>query len=250
VLLYELLCGKLPFSHESDDLVAVMFSHVNDRPKPPRQINPLIPAALDRIIMRLLDKDPTRRYPDAGSLIIDLKAVALALARAVVKPVEVAGSEHAESKPVEAAAHTPLAPPAATAGANASASAEAAKKEPPSGGYLKGDLVTSKTFTAAIARTMQGMIAAREQDWRAAEDHYSAAVGMLTPLNHPSELARTYSRLGALYCAKVKASSTALPSDIAAAREYLNKALPVLREKRMFADVKDAEANLRALEGR
>ena len=49
-------CGKLPFSHESDDLVAVMFSHVNDRPKPPRQINPLVPAALDRIIMRLLEK--------------------------------------------------------------------------------------------------------------------------------------------------------------------------------------------------
>src|ERR1700680_2782203 len=71
VLLYELLCGKLPFSHESDDLVAVMFSHVNDRPKPPRQINPLVPASLDRIIMRLLEKDPTRRYSDAGSLIVD-----------------------------------------------------------------------------------------------------------------------------------------------------------------------------------
>ncbi|HKW44534.1 MAG TPA: protein kinase [Candidatus Eremiobacteraceae bacterium] len=247
VLLYELLCGKLPFSHESDDLVAVMFSHVNDRPKPPRQINPLVPAAMDRIIMRLLEKDPTRRYSDAASLIADLKVVQEALARAAVKPVDTAAD--AKKEPVEAAAHTPVAAPR-PAGQGAQSAAESAKREPPTGGYLKGDLVTSKTFTAAIARAMQGMIAAREQDWRAAEDHYEAAVGMLTPLNHPSELARTYARLGALYCAKIKASATALPSDVTAARQYLNKALPVLREKRMFADVKDAEAHLQALDAR
>jgi serine/threonine protein kinase len=245
VLLYELLCGKLPFSHESDDLVAVMFSHVNDRPKPPRQINPLVPAALDRIIMRLLEKDPTRRYSDAASLIVDLKVVQEALARAAAKPAEQA-SDDAKKEHLEAAAHTPVAPPLTIAQA-AHAAGEPPKREPPTGGYLKGDLVTSKTFTAAIARAMQGMIAAREQDWRAAEDHYEAAVGMLAPLNHPSELARTYARLGALYCAKIKASATALPSDVSAAREYLNKALPVLREKRMFADVKDAEAHLQAL---
>jgi hypothetical protein len=248
VLLYELLCGKLPFSHESDDLVAVMFSHVNDRPKPPRQLNPLVPAALDRIIMRLLEKDPTRRYSDAGSLIVDLKVVQEALARAAAKPADAAG-DNAKREPAETAAHTPV----ATAQANVPAgraAAENAKREPPTGGYLKGDLVTSKTFTAAIARAMQGMIAAREQNWRAAEDHYEAAVGMLMPLNHPSELARTYARLGALYCAKIKASATTLPSDVTAARQYLNKALPVLREKRMFADVKDAEAHLQALETR
>jgi hypothetical protein len=243
-LLYELLCGKLPFSHESDDLVAVMFSHVNDRPKPPRQINPLVPASLDRIIMRLLEKDPTRRYSDAGSLIVDLKVVQEALARAAAKAIEPPGAD-AKSEPAETAAHTPVAPPLSKA---AQAKSEEPKREPPTGGYLKGDLVTSKTFTAAIARAMQGMIAAREQDWRAAEDHYEAAVGMLMPLNHPSELARTYARLGALYCAKIKASATALPSDVTAARQYLNRALPVLREKRMFADVKDAEAHLQALE--
>jgi hypothetical protein len=246
VLLYELLCGKLPFSHESDDLVAVMFSHVNDRPKPPRQINPLVPASLDRIIMRLLEKDPTRRYSDAGSLIVDLKVVQEALARAAAKHVEAAGAD-AKGEPAETVAHTPVAPPESKA-PGAQGKPEEPKREPPTGGYLKGDLVTSKTFTAAIARAMQGMIAAREQDWRAAEDHYEAAVGMLMPLNHPSELARTYARLGALYCAKIKASSTALPSDITAARQYLNRALPVLREKRMFADVKDAEAHLLALE--
>jgi hypothetical protein len=249
VLLYELLCGKLPFSHESDDLVAVMFSHVNDRPKPPRQINPLIPSSLDRIIMRLLDKDPARRYPDAASLITDLKAVQDALARSATKAAEVASAQ-AGAAPVEAQAQTPIAVPAPTMPGAPMPSAQleaTAKKDHPSGGYLKGDLVTSKTFTAALARVMQGMIAARRQAWAEAEDHYGSAVGMLTPLNHPSELARTYARLGQLYVAKSKASGTALPSDIAAAREYLNKALPVLREKRMFTDVKEAEAALRSI---
>src|SRR5579863_9214186 len=146
VLLYELLCGKLPFTHESGDLVAVMFSHVNDRPKPPRQINPLVPSSLDRIIMRLLDKDPARRYPDAASLIADLKAVQAALSRDVPKPSEPAKTE-AAATPVEAVAQTPLAtPPTAVPGvpaANAHAD-DHAKKDHPSGGYLKGDLVTSK----------------------------------------------------------------------------------------------------------
>ena len=112
----------------------------------------------------------------------------------------------------------------------------------------RGSFYTSKTFTAALKRVMQGMISARAGAWGEAEDHYNAAVGMLKPLNQTSELARTYARLGALYCAKIKASGHALPSDVAAAREYLSKSLPTLREKRMATDLKDAEANLRSLD--
>src|SRR5208283_4835766 len=103
-------------------------------------------------------------------------------------------------------------------------------------------------FTAALSRVMQGMMSARKQQWREAEDHYAAAVGMLTPLQHPSELARTYARLGSMYCAKMKATGVALPSEISAAREYLTKALPILREKRLAADVKEAETNLKSLD--
>jgi hypothetical protein len=95
---------------------------------------------------------------------------------------------------------------------------------------------------------MQGMISARAHTWSEAEDHYTAAVGMLLPLNQRSELARTYARLGALYCAKIKASTNALPSDHAAAREYLSKALPTLRELRLLTDVKEAESNLKSLD--
>jgi serine/threonine protein kinase len=250
VLLYELLSGRLPFTHESGDLVAVMFSHVNDRPRPPRQINPLIPASLDRIIMRLLDKDPARRYPDAAALIAELKTVQAQLARGAAKP-ERAKADAIDADDVETertSADTPVASSDRGAKPDSGTEAHAAGFEPPSGGYLKGELVTSKTFTAALKRVMQGMISARAQNWSDAEDHYNAAVGMLKPLNQTSELARTYARLGALYCAKIKASGQVLPSDVAAAREYLSKALPTLREKRMLTDLKEAEANLKSLD--
>ena len=247
VLLYELLSGRLPFTHESGDLVAMMFSHVNDRPKPPRQLNPLIPASLDRIIMRLLDKDPARRFSDAATLIAELKSVQAQLARGAARADRPkgadAGAEADQAETEKTTAQTAVAPAVETP---APAAPEAA--EPPSGGYLKGELVTSKTFTAALKRVMQGMISARAQNWVEAEEHYTAAVGMLKPLNQTSELARTYARLGALYCAKMKASGQQLPSDVAAAREYLSKAVPTLRELRMAGDLKEAEANLRSLD--
>jgi serine/threonine protein kinase len=245
VLLYELLSGRLPFTHESGDLVAMMFSHVNDRPRPPRQLNPLIPPSLDRIIVRLLDKDPARRYADAAALIADLRAVRQQLARPTARPEKSKSHETAVPEPDEelATASTPV------AAANAStAAADTGHVEPPSGGYLKGELVTSKTFTAALKRVMQGMISARAQHWSEAEEHYNAAVGMLKPLNQTSELARTYARLGALYVAKIKSSGNQSPNDVTAAREYLSRALPTLRDMRMAADVREAEANLRALD--
>src|ERR1700736_2703223 len=242
VLLYELLCGTLPFPQESGDLVAVMYAHVNDRPRPPRLLNPHIPPSLDRIIMRLLDKEPARRYPDAGSLITDLRAVQGALSRSSAKSAR-AASEAEALEAEHATADTPI----AATKSEKPKDDPAVAADPSSGGYLKSDLLTSKTFTGALSRVMQGMMAARKHQWREAEDHYAAAVGMLTPLQHPSELARTYARLGGMYCAKMKATGVALPSEIAAAREYLTKALPILREKRLAADVKEAEGKPKAL---
>jgi serine/threonine protein kinase len=237
VLLYELLCGTLPFPQESGDLVAAMYAHVNDRPKPPRMRNPQIPASLDRIVMRLLDKEPARRYSDAGSLIADLRAVQGALQSPVVRSHSGGMDEtcdQASGEPHDGSASI-------TTG-------KEAESDPSAGGYVKADLVTSKTFTAALGRVLQGMMAARKQQWRDAEDHYVAAVSLLAPLNHPSELARTYARLGGLYCAKIRATGTALPSEVNAAREYLARALPLLREKRLVADIKDAEMNLKLLD--
>jgi serine/threonine protein kinase len=239
VLMYELLCGALPFPQEPD-FVAVMYAHVNKRPKSPRLLNPRIPGSLDRIIMRLLEKEPARRYADASAVAADLQDVLKSLTRGPSRGESTEAADSREAEPVNPAAAAPL-PQKGDAAAPPS-------RDSSSGAHLKAERMTDKTFTAALARVMQGMMCARKQQWREAEDHYTAAIGMLTPLGHASELARTYARLGSMYCAKMKSSGVVLPSEVSAAREYLTRALPVLREKHLLADVREAEAHLRSLE--
>jgi serine/threonine-protein kinase len=74
VLLYELVTGALPFAQSSEDLVSTMIAHVNDVPKPARLINPTVPAELERILARLLESEPKRRFADAGAVIAALQS--------------------------------------------------------------------------------------------------------------------------------------------------------------------------------
>jgi len=70
VVMYELLTGVPPFVGESP--VSVAYQHVREFAPPPSDLNPNIPAALDAIVMRCLEKDPRRRYQTAGALAGDL----------------------------------------------------------------------------------------------------------------------------------------------------------------------------------
>jgi serine/threonine-protein kinase len=66
VIFYELLTGRLPFQAESAVELARM--HREEAARPPRQFNPAIPPALETIILKILDKEPTARYRTAGQL--------------------------------------------------------------------------------------------------------------------------------------------------------------------------------------
>ncbi|MDN5344974.1 MAG: eukaryotic-like serine/threonine-protein kinase [Clostridia bacterium] len=78
IVLYEMLTGGLPF--HGDTPVAVAIKHIQENPRPLREITPGVPPALERIVMRTLEKDPERRYPTAAALRSDLLAVKNALA--------------------------------------------------------------------------------------------------------------------------------------------------------------------------
>jgi serine/threonine-protein kinase len=71
VILYELLSGAVPFEGES--AVAIAFKQVSAEPRPPSELNPGLPPALDAIVLRALAKDPAQRYADAGELIAVLE---------------------------------------------------------------------------------------------------------------------------------------------------------------------------------
>ncbi len=63
VLLYEALTGRLPFT--GDDPLDVIAQHLRAQPRPPRELRPDLPPALEAIILRLLAKDPGERFASA-----------------------------------------------------------------------------------------------------------------------------------------------------------------------------------------
>ena len=71
VVLYELLTGKVPFS--GDSAVSVALQHVRAEPEPPRRLVPTVSRDAETIVMRLLAKDPDRRYQQAEDVRVDLE---------------------------------------------------------------------------------------------------------------------------------------------------------------------------------
>ena len=66
-LMYEMATGKVPF--DADNSVGIAVMHIQEDPVPPREINPDLSKHLNYIIMKLLKKDPTERFQNAGELI-------------------------------------------------------------------------------------------------------------------------------------------------------------------------------------
>jgi predicted ATPase/HPt (histidine-containing phosphotransfer) domain-containing protein len=77
VTLYELLTARRPF--EADDLLELVHDHLVRVPPSPASVNPALPALLSDLILRLLEKEPDRRYQSADGLAQDLKRIHAAL---------------------------------------------------------------------------------------------------------------------------------------------------------------------------
>jgi serine/threonine protein kinase len=65
VVLYEMVTGRTPFRGNTD---AMLYQHVHESPPRPRSLNPSLPPAVERMVLRALEKAPGRRYPSAGAL--------------------------------------------------------------------------------------------------------------------------------------------------------------------------------------
>ncbi|MCD6518949.1 MAG: protein kinase [Anaerolineae bacterium] len=66
VVLFEMVVGHPPFV--GDSLTEVLAQHLHRSPPRPSTQVPDLPPALDALILRLLEKDPARRFPSAGEL--------------------------------------------------------------------------------------------------------------------------------------------------------------------------------------
>ena len=61
--MYELLCGRLPFQHNTD--YNLMQEILKKRPVSPDKMNHAVPAKLAALVMKALEKKPENRFPDA-----------------------------------------------------------------------------------------------------------------------------------------------------------------------------------------
>jgi len=73
VVLYEMLTGGLPFKGENSE--AMIYSIYNDKPEPFTKWRQDIPGPLQRIVMKMMEKDMRKRYQDMDMVAADLQSM-------------------------------------------------------------------------------------------------------------------------------------------------------------------------------
>ncbi len=73
IVFYEMLTGSKPFDGES--AMDIIGAILHQEPRPVRQFMPGVPSEIERIVNKLLRKDPDERYQTVKDLLVDLKDV-------------------------------------------------------------------------------------------------------------------------------------------------------------------------------
>ena len=73
VVLYEMLTGRKPFV--GDNQLAIAHAILHDEPVPPATLRVEVPAAMDHVVLTLLQKDPRNRYATVDEFIAQLAQV-------------------------------------------------------------------------------------------------------------------------------------------------------------------------------
>ncbi len=90
VVLYEMLTGRVPF--DADTPVSIALKHMQEKPVEPIKLNPSIPYAVNKIILKAMEKDVNLRYQSATEM---LKDFSMALKNPEGNFVRMASNENA-----------------------------------------------------------------------------------------------------------------------------------------------------------
>jgi len=74
VVAYQMLTGRVPFQGKTP--YEVQNGHVSLPPPEPRSINPALLPEVARVLLRVLEKDPGRRYPTCLAFVAELEKIA------------------------------------------------------------------------------------------------------------------------------------------------------------------------------
>ncbi|MBL0217478.1 MAG: protein kinase [Myxococcales bacterium] len=72
ILLYELICGAVPWDGPVQKILA---GHLDEVPKPPSQIVEGLDPALERLILHALEKKPANRHKDMAAFLYEMRTV-------------------------------------------------------------------------------------------------------------------------------------------------------------------------------
>lgn len=73
IMAYQMLTGQLPFQDEKT--VNIIYKQVKETPLPPVSVRPDLPERIDRMVMRMLEKEPGKRFPSLKEVTLELDAV-------------------------------------------------------------------------------------------------------------------------------------------------------------------------------
>ena len=238
IMMYEMFTGSVPFKSANDDLVAVIFAHVNDPPVPPRQVNPQIPVPLERIVLKMLEKEPEKRFQKADEVIL--------LLQEMLTP---SGAAAAVAATDDAAAQAP--------GGKGKGKGKAAGTTTPGvpgkitdlGLQLALDdaLAKTRTLNDAFARVMEAMLATRRRDYPEAKKAYLIALAALKHMNNETEWSKTALKYGMMVLQKSAEGVRPDRDEVDSAIEALREAVPALRGRGMARELEEAERALYAL---
>jgi serine/threonine protein kinase len=107
VLAYHMLTGSPPFL--GGNSASILVKQITQQPTPITDRRPDVPADLAAIVMRLLQKNPADRFPDAASLMRALDGEAVSMPRFVAPPVQGRANVANAPEPVPPAKYDPAA---------------------------------------------------------------------------------------------------------------------------------------------
>ncbi len=230
VVMYEMFSGTVPFKSETDDLVSVIFAHVNEPPAPLRSINRAIPMQIERIVLKLLEKDPERRYQNARELIAELQSlIGNGPAPSATTPAPSSGTASDQIFAVTAA--------------RSSSPTDAAVRD-----VLERTFGSTTTLNEGYSNTLAGMLATRKRDYPEAIRAYTAALAAFSNVQNELEHAKTALKYATMILQKNTESDQPNRKEIDHAVDVLTESLPTIRGRRMLKELEEGERVLYALQ--
>lgn len=97
VSLYQAVTGRLPYERQTD--YALMHAHVQERPPSPRSLVSSVPKDLERVILRAIEKEPSRRFQSAAEFRQALARLGSGEASAATLPANAFGPAPLAARP-------------------------------------------------------------------------------------------------------------------------------------------------------